>query len=121
MKKINGNNAAEHYRRTHPLTGQVCDVRPEFITMSRRPGIGSAWFEEFGGDAFPSDFLVHDGRRKRVPRFYLKRLGQEDQDKITLQRKVNALEHRENNTPERLAVREEVLASKLSTLKRETE
>lgn len=43
---------------------------PEFITMSRRPGIGSKYFDEFKDDCYPSDEVVIDGKRMPVPKFY---------------------------------------------------
>ena len=33
-------------------------------------GIGKAWFEKNQRDVFPSDFVVHDGKKLAVPRFY---------------------------------------------------
>lgn len=48
---------------------------PEYITMSRRPGIGSEWFRRFGGDVFPSDQVVtRGGTICKPPRFYDERL-----------------------------------------------
>lgn len=73
-KKINGEPAASHYLRTHPDSGVVCKVEPEFCVQSRRPGIGSTWFDKFKGDCFPSDFLVVEGRQVPVPNYYLRKL-----------------------------------------------
>lgn len=47
---------------------------PEKISMSKRPGIGGPFYEKFGGDVYPSDFLVHDGQKYPVPKFFDKRL-----------------------------------------------
>lgn len=48
----------------------------EYMTMSRRPGIGAGWFEKFGSDVFPSDeLIVRGGHRMRPPRFYEERFG----------------------------------------------
>lgn len=126
LKKINGERAREHYRRPHPVTGEVVQLRPEFVTMSRRPGIGSVWFDRFAGDAFPSDFLIVEGKRTPVPPFYLRRLkAAEDPAKLVtpsfrvgVARKKRAACHADNNTPERLAVREEVAELKAKLLKR---
>lgn len=66
------------YRRLDPETGEEWFVEPEYATMSRRPGIGAAWYDKFKGDLFPSDECVADGRVHGVPRFYSKRLEAED-------------------------------------------
>lgn len=58
LKKISGSAAAAHY------DGR----KPEFVTMSRRPGIGSAWFDVFSGDVYPADvFVPGDGRPPSLP------------------------------------------------------
>lgn len=45
--------------------------KPEFITMSRRPGIASGWFDRFHSDVYPKDFVtIHDGMRCRPPKYY---------------------------------------------------
>lgn len=44
---------------------------PEYITMSRRPGIGLRWLEKFATDVYPSDEIVtRDGHKTRPPRYY---------------------------------------------------
>lgn len=48
------------------LRGRV----PEYLTMSRRPGIGAGWIEKFESDVYPSDELVIKGRVVKPPRFY---------------------------------------------------
>lgn len=118
MKKINGDRASTHYIRTHPR-GYVVTVKPEFSVQSRRPGIGTTWFEKYKTDAFPSDFLVIEGKPHSVPSFYTKKLQEEELTKIKRRRKKNALPRKADNTPARLRVRETVKASRLSTLKRE--
>lgn len=60
MKKITGEAAAEHYGGR----------KPEYTTMSRRPGVGRAWFEKFSGDVFPSDEVIVNGRSCKPPRYY---------------------------------------------------
>lgn len=59
-KKVTGRLAEDHY-----------GVRkPEYTTMSRRPGIGRPWFEKFRSDVYPSDQVVLRGRAMRPPKFY---------------------------------------------------
>lgn len=118
MKKVGGNVADDHYTRRSPIDGNVYRVASEFCVMSRRPGIGSTWFDKFSSDAFPSDFVIADGRKHKPPRFYLNRLQEDEQAKIKRARKAHARDHRADNTKERLAVRERVHAEKLNQLKR---
>lgn len=59
-KKIIGKDALAHYGAR----------RPEFLLMSRNPGIGSSWISKFSGDVFPSDEVVVKGFPSRPPRFY---------------------------------------------------
>lgn len=121
LKKITGRQAREHYTRTHPLTGETVQVRPEFLTMSRRPGIGAAWWDRYASDVYPSDHVVIRGVRMKPPRFYDQRLAQEDLDDLKHERVQRARQHADNNTPERLAVREELQRIRLEQLKRTTE
>lgn len=98
------------YRRNDGLREWY--VRPEFSLMSRRPGIGASWFDKYGGDAFPSDFLIHDGRRRRVPKYY-DRLQQEIDptlfDEVVSERVKRARKSAQALSTERLAAREEIL------------
>lgn len=120
LKKVNGPAAEDHYTRMNPVTGEIFRVHPEFITMSSRPGIGADWYREFAGDAFPSDFVIIDGQKRPVPRYYLKKLGEEEAKAVKDKRVARAERQAANNSPERLAVREEVVQRRVShTLIRE--
>lgn len=120
QKKIGGDKAPSHYLRTHPK-GYLTQVQPEFATQSRRPGIGSTWFERYKSDAFPSDFLVVDGKEVPVPRYYATKLTEKELKPIKLKRKLRTASPRAkaNSTPARLLVRETVRKDRLSRLKRE--
>lgn len=125
MKKITGGAAAEHYRRVHPLTGEEVTVTPEFITMSTRPGIGAEWFTKYASDAFPSDFVIVDGQKKPVPRYYSKKLAASEDTltplKVHVKRKEQSRLRAADNTPERLATRNESTLLRVARLKREME
>lgn len=107
-----------HYTRSHPLTGKIVQVQPEFVTQSRRPGLGTTWFQKFKSDAFPSDFLIVDGKRMKPPRFYLDRLPEDDVEEIKRARKREGLKKKEDHTKERLHVRETILKARINRLKR---
>lgn len=45
--------------------------RPEYLTMSRRPGIGKSWFDKFWMDVYPQDVMVlKSGKKMPPPRFF---------------------------------------------------
>lgn len=50
--------------------GVVGPLKREYATMSRRPGIGKAWFDKFGREVYHDDGVVVDGRLRKPPRFY---------------------------------------------------
>lgn len=118
MKKIGGEAASKHYLRVHPLNGSVNFVQREFMVCSRRPGIGAAWYQQFKSDIFPSDFLIVDGKKHPVPRYYFKKHEEEERIKLQRLRKQQSNSQREHFTKDRLAVREEVKQSQLNMLKR---
>jgi len=125
IKKIGGDLAAHHYQRTHPVTGIQTQVQPEFSTQSRRPGLGYSWFKKYKSDVFPSDFLVVDGKKHPVPKYYLKLLEEEERKRLKLNRgphpkRIQQFRKRKaENKPDRLKVREEVFSAKIRQLKRE--
>ncbi|WNK13394.1 MAG: replication initiator protein [Microvirus sp.] len=118
VKKLHGDYKPEHYIRQNPVTGKVHQVEKEFALQSRNPGLGASWFTKFKGDCFPSDFLIADGKRIAIPRYYALKLSEEELHPIKRNRAYNAQKHRSDQTPERLKVREEVLTARLLRLKR---
>lgn len=118
MKKINGDRADEHY--FDPYTGVF--LKPEYITMSRRPGIGYSWFEKFSSDVFPSDEVIVNAASCKPPRYYdsLYEISNPTGfEFIKNARKAEALLHLDNSTPDRLRHREIVAKARLQTLKRD--
>ena len=92
--------------------------------MSRGRGIGGGFVDRFLGDIYPNDFVVVNGHEARPPRFYDARFERVDPkgfEALKRSRIRNARKHSDNNTPDRLKVREEVLAAKLERLTRKVE
>lgn len=122
MKKAYGTDQAEHYLAADSTTGEVRQVHPEFVRMSRRPGIGSTWCDRFSSDVFPHDFIVIDGRKIVPPRYYVSRLAESDQAAVKLSRELRSGEANfDDQTDDRLAVREEVQRLRMQALKRSLE
>lgn len=121
MKKITGDAAENHYVWIDPETGEIFKRKPEYTTMSRRPGIGKSWFEQYASDVYPDDFIVMRGKKMKPPKFYdsqFELISPGEYEILKKRRKRAASKHVDNNTPERLKVRETVKLSQLSQLKR---
>lgn len=108
-KKVNGKNKEKHYTTTCPHTGNLIILEPEYNNMSRKPGLSKDWYEKYLTDIYPSDFLIHCGKKIKVPR-YFDNLYEIDHDleKIKYERKLKARKHIKDNTPERLVTREKL-------------
>lgn len=98
---------SERYKRLEPLTGEVWSVKPEFVVMSKRPGLGAEWFEKWGKtDVYPSDLILLDGRKFRPPRYYDKQLSEDELEELQARRGKHMQKMKEDLTPERLRARE---------------
>lgn len=103
-------------------TGEIVNVGPEYVTMSRRPGIGARWYEQFKGDIYPDDCVFIDGRKIKVPRFYdeiLRRENPQLYDTIKNVRKERSVKQWQDQTDKRLQVREQIQLERLTRLKRD--
>jgi len=121
MTKPLGRDAKRAYEYTDPDTGEIRHRRPEYNRMSLRPAIGREWFTKNHRDVFPHDFAIHSGTKYAVPKYYdqlAEKLGLVELDLVKDQRTQEAKEHHEDNTRDRLAVREKVHLAKVATLKR---
>lgn len=113
-KKINGPHAKAHYQ----------ERKPEYTTMSRRPGIAKDWYRKFADDVYPDDFVVVRGKKMQPPRFYDQQLEKEaetEYKKIKRKRSMDDPKRNADNTSARLRVREKVQYSKVAHLPRTLE
>lgn len=124
-KKITGKNAFEHYNKINYETGEIiAERRPEYVTMSRKPGIGKPWLDKFSKDVYPEDYIVLRGKKLKPPKYYnsqYEKVYPSDYEKIKNRRIVNAKKHSYNNTRDRLTVRETIQKYKFNLLKRNYE
>lgn len=124
-KKITGKNAFEHYNKINYETGEIiAERRPEYVTMSRKPGIGKPWLDKFSTDVYPEDYIVLRGKKLKPPKYYnaqYEKVYPSDYEKIKNRRIVNAKKHFYNNTRDRLTVRETIQKYKFNLLKRNYE
>lgn len=106
---------------------------PEFLTMSRRPGLGAGYFERYSSELLSHDTIIVNGVPAALPRFYDGKLSnipglvetreghllsKMEMIKFRRRRKIPFLSKMDNGTT-RLRVREVVALAKLN-LKRRT-
>ena len=123
MKKALGENAKTAYSCVDD-DGVIEHKRPEYAAMSLKPGIGAGWFQKFGGDVFPHDFVVADGVKRQVPKYYdllFKRSKDVRLDQVEHARQLRAVAAAPDQTDERRLVRETVHLARVSTLSRDND
>lgn len=110
-KKITGEGSRKHYY------GRT----PEFVTMSRRPGIGAGWYDQFKSDVYPEGIVyLRGGEKCGAPKFYDRMFEEEEPvayEDLKERRKEMA-KNNPDNTEERLRVRENVKLSRVQLLRR---
>lgn len=117
LKKIKVSRDDED-RLIVPGTGEI--LKPEYVTMSRRPGIGTLWYEKFASDVYPVGKRVVRGRDMRPPRFYDKLFAIDDPGAFeALQfERMNLVDKADNNMY-RLDVKERVALARTKVFPRE--
>jgi len=113
MKKKVGKTAS-YYNRI--------GIIPEFVRMSRRPGIGTPWLNKFQDDVFPHDYMViRNGLKARPPKFYGSKyeLSNPIEFAIIKERRKTAMEKQaKNNTKMKLHAKEVIKQQQIQSLKR---
>lgn len=146
MKKLDDGPILE---KRFELDGVLYDVvertgelrLPEFVRMSRgckklgTGGIGRGFYDKFKLDMYPQDYVIMRGMKMLPPRFYDGRFELEDADGFRDVRNLRSARCRRfsedvldgrtilvpEDSPSRLAVREEVVKSKVKLLRRSME
>lgn len=121
MKKWRAKTKEEfekHYERVDKETGELYSVEPEFQVMSRRPGIGTEFYNKYKRDMyqFGSDgqVVVRAGVQGQTPRFYDNKYENESTcrfkkiQRIKKGRRKKAEERASDNTEARLNVKENI-------------
>lgn len=115
--KITGEAAEAHYQGR----------KPEFLVMSRKPGIGRGWLDKFQGDIYPrkGGGPVINGHEVKPPRYYDLQYEIENPDEF---QKVKAGRRGPSDwiptgdkTSDRLKVRNEVTTLRVKRFTREVE
>lgn len=121
MKKITGDDAEDHYEWVDEETGEIYPLKPEYNTMSRRPGIGREWIDKYIDDVYPHDYVIVNGKKCKPPTYYdgvLETTRPYEFEEVKFERVDNAEKHIDNNTPDRLKTREACQMARLKMLPR---
>lgn len=118
QKRIVGKKAKSHYRRTNKKTGEVFTQNPEFGTMSRNPGLGTKWIENYHQDVYPSDEVIINGQPTPPPSFYDRWYEKHYPDKWEEVKSKRKSKPTEDNSPARLAVKKKIFTSKHAAYQR---
>lgn len=125
LKKITGKGKEAAYREVDGVTGEIVnEISPEYVTMSRRPGIGKPWLDRYLKDVYPHDEVIARGVKMLPPKYYDSVLEKIDPG---LMRRIKAMRVKDDerfkmdNDSFRLPVKEKVQKAKLTFLKRRLE
>lgn len=119
MKKITGDRAEAHYLREHPLHHFIVRTKPEFLVMSRRPGIGADWITKYRSDVYPSDEVIVNGHPSKPPRFYDQQLTEEELETISRRRRKDGLAYKEHRSDRRRFTKMQVRDARIQNLKKD--
>jgi hypothetical protein len=101
------------------------DRVPEFVHMSLKPGIGASWLDKFHADVYQAgdgSVVLAGGARVKAPRYYDRRFLEMNADAmeyLKMVREARARARAEDDSPERLSVREVVASAQYQFFKRE--
>lgn len=106
LKKVTGAPADDHYQSVD-INGEVIWIEPEYVDMSRRPGIGHDWLKKYSSDIYPGHQTPVPGKGmvSTIPRYYDKLVGASDEElmEVIKQERLKwAKENAHDNTPDRL-------------------
>lgn len=90
-KKITGPNADRHYSGRNP----------EYVTMSRNPGIGKKFLQEFMTDIYNHDKVIINGHECRPPRYYDQIYDIDNHEKLQAfkQERINKIDQKNFTAP----------------------
>ena len=100
-KKIFGEKADDYYM------GRI----PEYCQMSLRPGLGYDYCVKYKDELKQHDCIIHNGREYQLPRYYMNIFDELEVEEFIKRRKKKIKP--ENNTTERLRVREKCATAQL--------
>lgn len=121
MKKITGDPAKEHYTKIDTDTGEIIKLTPEFNRMSKKPAIAKRFIEQYLTDVYPHGYVINKAKKTKPPIYYDRYFKKQQITAYTEMkelREIAAIYQWEEQTPERLRVREQVARAKTRSLQR---
>lgn len=117
MKKMGGAKAKDHYTRVNFDTGEEYQLKPEYATMSRRPGLGTGWISKWHPAVYRDDSIVVNGKEQQGIKFYDKWMEKngkgEELERAKEERKKKGIRHENNRTKEKLEIREVITRARI--------
>ena len=119
MKKIGGEKAIDHYRRTDEA-GNDFWLTPEFAYMSRHPGIGKNWWDKYHTDVTSTDGVWRHSTKTKPPRYYDKLLEKLDTRlyESIKNARIERAKTKEEDSPARLYAKEAVQTARVQLKQR---
>lgn len=120
VKKRKGKDAESHYETVCLETGEIHQVLSEFSRMSLNPAVGKSWWKKYGDQVRVWDTVVIDGKEMPPPHYYdvldsvFDPAGLEHRKSV----RVSKAQASPDNSPERLATREQSTHLRVKELKR---
>jgi len=107
LKKVTGDLAEEYYQGLDLASGEITQLLPEFGLMSQRPGIGREWIEKYHEEVYRHDSVIVRGRKVKPGHYYDRFMTDMDEAlMVDVKKKRRRGVDSEEQTPERLGVRE---------------
>lgn len=98
-------------------------IEPEFVRMSRRPGIGLKWLEKYSGDVFNHDYqIIRGGIKCKPPRYYTEKFRANEPEIMDEKKRINSEKNFDNQefwNKKRLEIKEKVKVAQIKSLKRD--
>lgn len=98
------------------------EKKQEYITMSRSPGIGYSWYNQYKSDIHKHGFLVVNGRKVKPPKYYETLYELDNVFGLYLQKAERVKKALDKNlTPHKLNIKEQYKLNRITNLKRSFE
>ncbi|WNK12551.1 MAG: replication initiator protein [Microvirus sp.] len=86
-KKVDGKQREAGHYEVYDADGVIHERVPEFAHMSRRPGIGSSYFDKYGREVRVHDSVILNGHEVPSVRYYDLKIAAEDERALELIKK----------------------------------
>ena len=110
---VSGGSKNTHYNKVDKETGEVLIIHKEYMTMSKKPGLGHSFFTKFTTDLFPDGKILVPSagtlQEYPVPQYFFNKLAETNPNLFIQSRDLRLeraleyeLKHKNESSPERL-------------------